>query len=585
VIKQPAPATRAQRETWRQTMIHKPQPKKACYRAIYPDTTWQEIPCVTPPKHYFGPKYGFGPKHGPVSATVGAGDDYVAAPPNPITLAEGSFDSVTGATSLSTSGADSGGVNGDNYWTLQLNSDFFNTTVCPAAATSCKGFAQFVYDNSVSSGYIQYWLVGLGGSSCPSGWTAAYGDCVQNASGGVSAPSALTVADLYDMKITGSGASGGSITLYVGGYMQSSPGDNIIPDLASNWGDAEYNVFGDGGGGQAVFNTGTTIVVRTQVDTGINILPNCIIDGWTAETNNLNLSATPTVVPKKQYPSIVFYESNASGAGTASCSTSLGETHVTTFDGLYYNFQAAGDFVLANAGPDFIVQARQESGAKVFNNPNVTMNTAVAIQMGTNRIAIYDSPASVVINGKTTTVADNGIVPLPGGVYVMRGGSVYVVTRDTGEMVRAQLYNGWMDLTVGLGHRPRSSAHGILASPSATALSLRDGTVLKEPVSTADLYQRFGPSWAVHPNESLFVERTIKYAAPARTFNASDLEPQAYAKAHAACVAAGVTDPTHLDSCTLDTGVLKDTVAIKAYTHAIAPRITIKPFETEMKQP
>jgi hypothetical protein len=40
-----------------------------------------------------------------------------------------------------------------------------------------------------------------------------------------------------------------------------------------------------------------------------------------------------------------------------------------------------------------------------------------------------------------------------------------------------------------------------------------------------------------------------------------------------------VTDPAHLDSCTLDTAVFKNTVAIKAFTHAITPRIALKTVE------
>ena len=104
--------------------------------------------------------------------------------------------------------------------------------------------------------------------------------------------------------------------------------------------------------------------------------------------------------PRKKYPSIIFDEGNA--ATPASCATSLGDPHITTFDGLYYNFYVTGDYVLADAGPDFIVQAREEFGAKVFNNPNVSMNTAVAVKMGSNRVLIYDSPEQIVVNGKTT---------------------------------------------------------------------------------------------------------------------------------------------------------------------------------------
>jgi len=235
--------------------------------------------------------------------------------------------------------------------------------------------------------------------------------------------------------------------------------------------------------------------------------------------------------------------------------------------------------VLVDAGPDFIVQARQQSAAAVFHNPNVMMNTAVAAKIGPNHIIIYDSPARVMINGANANLAQDKMTSLPGGVYAFRSGDIYVVSRDTGELLRAQLYDGWMDIEVGLGHRPRSSARGILASPSRTALQMRDGTTLAEPVSTNDLYQRYARSWLVEPKESLFADQTVKFAAPARTFFAKDLDPQAFAKARAACTAAGVTDATHLDSCTLDAAVFKNPIAVKAFAHAIIPHITITPVE------
>jgi hypothetical protein len=488
-------------------------------------------------------------------------------------------------TSESTTGATAGqGTNGSNMFTLQLNSNFFNTSVCHGLGSKCQGFAQFVYDSSANQAFVQYWLINPG-PSCPSGWASVVGDCVQNAPSAIDGPSGgVTIADLGDMKITGAGASGGSLTLAVGGFIKSVPGGSVIPDLASNWGAAEFNVFGDGGGGNAVFNNGSTIVVRTQVDTGTNIAPDCVINGWTAETNNLDLVSTPTIVPKAQYPSIVFDQSNVSST-PQSCSTSVGDPHITTFDGLYYDFYAAGDYVMADAGPDFKVQVRQESGAKVFNNPNVTMNTAIAVQMGSSRIAIYDSPAKVVLNGKTITLADNNLMSLPDNVSLFRLGSLYIITRNTGELVRAQLNNGWMDVTVGLGHRARSSAQGIMASPSRSALSMRDGTRLNEPVSTTDLYQRYAKSWLVQPNESLFAEHTVAFAAPVRLYTAADLEPVAATRARQACAAAGVTDKNLLDSCTLDSVVFKSPVAARAFSHAIAPRLTIRAVELKAALP
>jgi hypothetical protein len=41
--------------------------------------------------------------------------------------------------------------------------------------------------------------------------------------------------------------------------------------------------------------------------------------------------------------------------------SSSGEPHILTLDGLYYDFQAAGDFLLVENGPSFIVQVRQPS--------------------------------------------------------------------------------------------------------------------------------------------------------------------------------------------------------------------------------
>ncbi len=517
---------KAQREDWRVQLLHAPRKKGACYTATYPDTQWREVPCKAPPNHIFPPRPGSN------SNTVGDGKlDYVAQPSSPITLADGSFDAVNASSVQTEMATVPGGVNGANMFSLQLNSEYFNTSVCtPALGLKCRGWVQFAYDNSVQDAYVQYWLLNYDftpfTAPCPGAWMPYGGYCYQSAQTSTTTfPMQAQATDLQNMSVSGSPGVG--VTVYWSGSMIGAPDSGIIPDLASKWFDAEFNVFGDGGGGEAVFSGNTTITVRTEVETGTNIVPTCVVGSYTGETNNLNLVSTPTMEPKKQYPSIIFDEGNA--ATPASCATSVGDPHVTTFDGLYYDFYASGDYVLADAGPDFIVQARQESGAKVFNNPNVTMNTAVAVQMGSNRVLIYDSPERVVVNGATTNVADNQIFDLPGGAYLMRVGELYVVTRETGELVRAQLYNGWMDLTVGLGHRARSGAHGILASPTQNALSLRDGTVLKEPVSANDLYQRFAKSWLVQPNESLFTEHPVEFAAPAKLITAADLDPQAAA--------------------------------------------------------
>lgn len=62
-------------------------------------------------------------------------------------------------------------------------------------------------------------------------------------------------------------------------------------------------------------------------------------------------------------PALIFNESSAGGSADCAGATTVGDTHLTTFGGLLYDFQATGDFLLADTGADFLVQTRQVSGA------------------------------------------------------------------------------------------------------------------------------------------------------------------------------------------------------------------------------
>lgn len=95
-------------------------------------------------------------------------------------------------------------------------------------------------------------------------------------------------------------------------------GQNWFPDLDSQWQVSEFNIFGDSNGDQAVFNSGSAIVVRTEVDSGAAMAPTCDQVGFTGESNNLFLTGTRQRWPKDQYPSIVFIETNAANRKQAS---------------------------------------------------------------------------------------------------------------------------------------------------------------------------------------------------------------------------------------------------------------------------
>ena len=160
---QPPPAM--SQEDWHATMSRTPLPKKGCFNATYPSMEWQEVPCVaTPP-------YPQPPRGGPRTEVVGNGTDWVAnvAGTGTISSTVGSFDSVTGVTSESGPIGNTG-PSVANAYTLQLNTDFFPSTVSCAGSPNpaCQGWQQFVFENYGSAGrvYIQYWLYKYN-ATCP----------------------------------------------------------------------------------------------------------------------------------------------------------------------------------------------------------------------------------------------------------------------------------------------------------------------------------------------------------------------------------------------------------------------------------
>lgn len=104
-------------------MAKVPLPKKGTFEATYPSKEWRAVPSVK------APPYPMVPRSGPRAFVVGNGNDVSAqAPTGLISSATGSFDSVAGVTS------ESGQINNTgpavaNAYSLQLNTNFFPSTV------------------------------------------------------------------------------------------------------------------------------------------------------------------------------------------------------------------------------------------------------------------------------------------------------------------------------------------------------------------------------------------------------------------------------------------------------------------------
>jgi hypothetical protein len=571
----PSPEEAAKRKAWREAMSRLPKPKAGCFTAEYPNIAWQEVPCTTAPLRPYPPAEGPSPK----PQSVGHGVAFTADVPGLISAATGSFDSINGLVS------ETGIGNAPNTYSLQLNSSFFKSTKACAGASipaNCQGFQQFVYSNT---GFLvmQYWLIHYGPAACPPGWATSPPSCYMN-SASVAVP-VQPLANLAQLTLTATALTDGldTITLQTGGNIYTASGSDDVLVLAQGWKLAEFNIFGDCCGSDATFNAGTTMAVRTSVTDGTMNAPSCGGQGFTSETNNLNL-VPPCCPYGGAQPAIVFWQSSNPGA-TSQCvgGTSIGDTHLTNFNGLYYDFQASGVFLLAETDPDFVVQTRQASGAPMW--PNASVNKAVAMQMGKNRVAVCIEPTRFVVDGKQKNLGDGASLALP-GVRVTRNGSTYVFMRPDGKNVRAELDSAWINVSVNLGSKtPVAIVHGLLGNANGNTgeddLAARDKTVLPQPVSFADLYQRYGDSWRVPPAESLPAQlcgdRRIESGNPGRPFYAGDLTPKIREQARGVCVAAGVKEQTLLEACTLDIAVLGNRTAAKVFARSKPPRAVLRP--------
>jgi hypothetical protein len=583
---QVSPEEAKKRKDWALSMHKKAALKKGCFTAAYPSTEWREVACVP------APPFPAIPRHGPRPAVVGNSNDISAqAPSGNISQAIGHFENVTNVTSESGPIANTGpAVN--NAYMLQINTNNFTSSVCAGSPNAgCLGWQQFLYANSGTAGvlYIQYWIIHYD-ANCPTGqnWIQfPYNGgiyCYKNNTGGGTPVPNQVITNLGNLIFTGTVSStGDNSTLSTGTNVYTRTGDNAV-NAANGWTIAEFNLFGDGGnssgGGNASFNAGASVSARTEIIYGSTAAPNCVAQGFTGETNNLSFGPTaPTATAPG--PAVIFDESIAGGA-TSNCAaaSTIGDTHLRTFNGLFYDFQAAGDFTLAEVDPGFSVQTRQVSGAPTW--PDATVNKAVAARFGTTKVAICLTPPGgdhtpgVHVDGKLTPVEDGKTLELPGGVGIARQGNVYQITSEGGDSVRATVNSTWIDVAVGLGRWP-TSVHGLIANPNGNVnqIETRDGVVLTNPLNFDELYHRFADSWRVSGDASMLsacnAEKVIEVGAPKRPFYAKDLEAGVREKAQRVCTTAGVRPGPLLEACTLDVAVIGQDAAAKVFVDAIPP--------------
>lgn len=219
-----------------------------------------------------------------------------------------------------------------------------------------------------------------------------------------------------------------------------------------------------------------------------------------------------------------------------------GDPHVTTLDGVRYDFQGAGEYTVLRDPAGVEIQARQTPIATTFNpgaDPYsglatcVSLNSAVAARVGKYRVTYQPN-----LNGEPDPKGlqlriDGRLVQLGTGIDLGNGGSISPTSAPGGIRVsfpdkyNLQVTPGWWSsqgkwyLNIGVTRKPADGAGG--AGDAETPLGgigaplaaqswlppLPDGSSLgPRPAALGDryehLYKKFGEAWRVSNASTLF---------------------------------------------------------------------------------
>ncbi|HZQ21875.1 MAG TPA: RHS repeat-associated core domain-containing protein [Terriglobales bacterium] len=255
------------------------------------------------------------------------------------------------------------------------------------------------------------------------------------------------------------------------------------------------------------------------------------------------------------------------GSGSAGSGRSGGgsntDPHAYTVGGLHFDFQAVGEFLVANSHDGrFAVQARQ---GPLFSGASVAINTAVAADVNGDRLGVYlNEPAFLMVNGVPVNDLDLER-HLPRGGTLRRHGGQVIVTWPEGRRLTITRVAGMLNYAF----RPRpdegTKIGGLLGSDSgADKINARDGSYISmsDPDFLNKLHKQVGNSWRIKQSESFFHywpgESTAKFTDlnfPEKYVSVASLSTTDRSKAEFICRAVGVRTEPLLDDCILDVGI------------------------------
>jgi VCBS repeat-containing protein len=191
--------------------------------------------------------------------------------------------------------------------------------------------------------------------------------------------------------------------------------------------------------------------------------------------------------------------------------SSTGDPHILTFDGLHYDFQATGDFLLVKAtDTDLEIQVRQ---APWSVNPATTLNVGLATTLDGTQVEFSIDQPFPLVNGIPLTIAigetqsiGNGSISHARFSGYATEGDLYTISYANGDRLDVKLIPDFLiDPVVYLN--ASQTVIGLLGNNNGILeddLALRDGTLTTNPVTPDYLLTDFAASWQIQPENLLF---------------------------------------------------------------------------------
>lgn len=247
-----------------------------------------------------------------------------------------------------------------------------------------------------------------------------------------------------------------------------------------------------------------------------------------------------------------------------------GDPHLVSFDGVAFDFQGVGEFWLARTEDRSIgLQARMEPYGR-----DVSVISALALGIGDDQVSIYSNrDVPIFLNG-TPLELQTGIYnayTAASDIYIVRTGErAYEIVFPNDMKLRVKT-SSYLNFDVMAPDMTALGLTGLLGSADgrpSNDFGLPDGEYIPHSrgnIGFEDLYKRFGNSWRISQEESLFIyadgESTETFTDldyPARHLTIDDLADADRERAAKICRDAGITDPRLLETCIYDVGFTGD---------------------------